>query len=104
MSHKKISLPLTGLLQALGIAVYTGLVAAFMWNMEKTTFQPNGVIGVMMMLFLLVFSAAICGLLFFGRSIYLAFDKQTKEAAVLLGYTFLFSIIIFTIILLTVAL
>ncbi len=99
MFKKKMSLPLVGLLQSLGILVYVLLVAAFMWNMERINYDPIGLLGAALMLFLLVFSAAICGLTVFGYPVYLVLDKKVKEAMMVLGYTFLFSLIFLSLLL-----
>ncbi len=101
-NKSKMPLPFIGLLQAIAVMVYVLLVAAFMWNMDKIDFEVSGVLGAALMLFLLVLSAAICGPLVFGYPLYLVLDKKVKEALVILGYTFIYSLIIITIFLTTI--
>lgn len=89
-----------GLVQALGVGVYCGLVSGFMWLMEEMSIKPPRILTATLMLILLVFSVAISGLLVFGYPVYLALNNQIKKALVILGYTFLYSIAIILIILL----
>jgi len=85
-------------------AGYVALVAMFFFYgqslpfpKEDTVFQP------MLMLSLLVFSAALVGSLIFGRPILWYLDNKKREAVLLLAYTLasffviicLFSILIF---------
>lgn len=95
---KKIHPALVGLLQALGVTVYCGLVSVFFWGMEKIFAEPPGVIAWILMLLLLVFSAAVTGLLVFGYPVYLTLNKKVKEALAVLGYTFLSCLVIILII------
>ena len=85
---------LIGLLQAVGVLIYCGLIAVFFFSMSKTTSQPE-FIGFFLILALFVFSAAITGSLVFGYPVYLALVKnRIKEALTILAYTFLYSLII----------
>jgi hypothetical protein len=83
-----------GLLQALGVAIYCGLVAAFMFNIQQIIPGRPGIAGVFLMLSLLVFSAAITGSLIFAYPIYLAVIKnKLQEAFTVLAFTLVFSLI-----------
>lgn len=95
---KKLSTPLIGFLQALGVAIYCGLVATFFWYMEKIDIPEPNFFGVALMLLLLVVSAAITGLLVFGYPVYLTMHGKVKQALPILGYTFLYAILFFIII------
>ncbi|HBK33839.1 TPA: hypothetical protein DEP34_02950 [Candidatus Uhrbacteria bacterium] len=87
---KKLSFPLTGFLQALGVVGYIALVGSFIHLLESTNVSqtPPAFIGIMLMLLLLVFSAGITGTLVFGYPVYLALQKQWKEAVLVTAYTF----------------
>ena len=89
MKFKNLPLPIIALSQVFLAATYIFLVANFMGWVEKGNLGPS-FLGIVLMLCLLVLSASICGFLIFGYAIYLLLDKQTKEALILLGYTFLF--------------
>jgi len=87
--------PITiGLLQALSVSLYCGLVALFFSFMTKTAPRP-GFFGFFVMLVIFVFSAAITGSLVFGYPAYLVLAKnKIKEASTILAYTLGFSLII----------
>lgn len=102
MKLKKMSPSVIGLSQSLGVAIYTILISLFFRLMGKIADAPDGVVGIALMLFLLVFSVAIVGLLVFGYPAYLAINKKVKEALAVLSYTLGFAILIFIIILLFV--
>ena len=89
MKFKKLPLPLIAFLQAILMALYCFGVVNFINWVDKTNFGEN-LYGPLVMLCLLVFSAALCGFLFFGYAIYLLLEKETKQALILLAYTFLF--------------
>lgn len=91
-----------GLLQAIGVVIYCGLVSALFWFMEEISIKPPRILTATFMLFLLVFSAAITGLLVFGYPVYLGLNKEIKRALLILGYTFLYSVAIILIILLLI--
>ena len=64
--------------------------------------QPDQSLAIIMMLLLLVLSAAITGFLFFGYAAYLALHQQMRKAIQLVIYTTLYSlgiIIVFMVIL-----
>lgn len=89
---------LIGLFQALGIAVYCGLIAGFFQIADKFFNDKPGMIAPLLMLTLLVFSAAMCGLIVFGYPIYLAMNQDVKRALKVLFYTLLFVLIIILVI------
>ncbi len=91
-----------GLLQALGIMFYTGLIAGLFRFIERVTTRPPGYMGIVFLLFLLVFSAAITGLIVFGYPAVLTINKRVKEALNVLAYTLMYSLVILVIILLLV--
>jgi len=62
--------------------------------MEKIIFEPTKILGITTILFLLVFSAAVTGLLVFGYPALLALNQKIKEALTILAYTFLYSLLI----------
>lgn len=84
-----------GLLQALGISIYCGLVASFFFIMSHTIPEPPGFFGFFLMLSLFVFSAAVTGSLVFGYPVYLALVKnKIKEAFTILAYTLIFILVL----------
>ena len=100
---KKLNPSKIGFLQALGVAIYCALVVAVMNYFGKIFFAPPGFLGSLLILMLLVFSAAITGSIVFGYAAYLAFHKRVKEALVILCFTALYSlaIIIFVLVLIS---
>jgi len=99
MKFKKCSPNLIGLLQSLGVIIYCTLLGGFFWTMGKINPGMPGISGIVLMLFLLVFSAGITGLLVFGYPAYLAINNKIKEALTILTYTFLYSLLIILIVL-----
>lgn len=89
MKFKKLPLPLIAFAQAFLITLYCFIVVNFINWVDKTNFGEN-LYGPLVMLALLVFSAALCGFLFFAYAIYLLLEKEIKPALRLLAYTFLF--------------
>ncbi|MCD4760745.1 hypothetical protein K8R42_02490 [bacterium] len=102
MKLEKMSAALVGFLQVIGVAIYCSLVALFFWSMGNNVGQSPEFLGIALMLFLLVFSATFCGLLVFAYPAYLIINKQTKKALKILGFTLLYAILIFVIILLII--
>lgn len=100
---KKLNPSTIGLLQALGVLVYTTLVSGFFQLVGKISVQPSIFVTSIMMLAFLVFSVAVCGLIVFGYSAYLALNQKIKEALTVLGFTLLYSlgIIIIIVVLIT---
>jgi len=83
-----------GLLQALGITIYCGLISIFFNFMTKTTAKPE-IFGFFLILNLLVFSAAVTGSIVFGFPAYLAVVKnKIKEALTILAFTALYALAI----------
>lgn len=101
---KNLSESKIGLLQALGAAVYCFLIANVFKLMENVMSKSPDLIGVSFILFLLVFSVAVVGSLIFGYAIYLLFQKETKNALNVLGYTLLYGLAIIIIVLFFVTL
>lgn len=104
MKIDKMSVALVGFIQAIGVAIYCSLISLFLWTMGHNIENAPEIASGAVMLMLLVFSAAICGTLVFGYPVYLTFDKNIKKALQVLGYTFLYLLIIFILILLVMIL
>jgi len=94
MKIKKLSANSAGLLQALLTAGYCALIACFIWNIDQSGTQPMMLLGIMVWLLTLVFSAAISGALVFGYPIYLLIHHDTKRALSVLGFTMLYSLLL----------
>ncbi|MFH1405477.1 MAG: hypothetical protein ABIH21_05310 [Patescibacteria group bacterium] len=82
-----------GLLQAAGVIFYILLISLFMSGLENIGSATPEILAIILVLTLLVLSAAVCGSLVFGYPILLAFNKKIKEAVKVLASTFLFMII-----------
>ncbi len=94
-----------GLVQAVGIVAYCALISGFFWLMEEISVKPPQILASTLILLLLVFSAAVCGLIVFGYPAYLALNKKDfRKPVLILGYTFIFSLAIIGIILLFIML
>ncbi len=91
-----------GLMQSLGLAIYCAIIASLLWFLDTMSVEPPGFSGIIFFLFLLVFSAAVCGLLFFGYAINLALNKRMKDAVAVVGYTIGFCMILLAIVLVLV--
>lgn len=72
---------------AIGVFAYVMLVVLVMTNGEKIFGQMENYWGPVTFLLLFVFSALVCGLLVFGRPIYLWFDNAKKEAVKMILFT-----------------
>ena len=83
----KLSLKTVGILQALGIAAYCGLIALLFIALDEFMQQPPQYFIMIFMLILLVFSAAVTGMLYFGYAGYLALRQKIKDALILVGIT-----------------
>jgi len=94
---------LVGLLQALGVAIYSALIGGFFYFMEVVSAKP-GFLGIVLMLIIFVFSAAITGSIVFGYSAYLALNGKIKAALEILAYTLLYCLGIILIITIVVIL
>ncbi|MBU1202772.1 hypothetical protein KKH39_01885 [Patescibacteria group bacterium] len=98
--NKKTSPAFLGLLQALGVVIYCLIIGFFFSFMAKYgNKEADNILTTALMLTILVFSAAVTGLIVFGRPVYLVMQKKVKEAMNLLGYTFLFLFFIIIIVL-----
>lgn len=71
-------------INAVGVFFYVVLVALLMTNSEKIFGQMNTFFGPAAILLLFVFSALVCGLLVFGRPVYLFLNNFKKEAVKML--------------------
>ncbi|OIO45666.1 MAG: hypothetical protein AUJ28_03825 [Parcubacteria group bacterium CG1_02_37_51] len=87
------------LMQSLGLAIYCAIVASLIWFLDTMNVEPPGFSGIVFFLFLLVFSAAVCGLLFFGYAANLALNKRMTDAVAVVGYTIGFCMILLAIVL-----
>lgn len=95
---EKQSASTIGLLQAIGVTLYCGLIATFFSIMTKAASKP-GFFGFFLILILFVFSAAITGTLVFGFPGYLAVIKnKIKEAMSILAFTLLYTLAIILIV------
>lgn len=87
---KKLSPSLIGFLQALGVAVYCTLIGGFFQLGNKIFPKQSDFLTSILILILLVFSAAITGMIVFGYSAYLALNQKIKEALDVFFYTLLY--------------
>ncbi|MBU1036690.1 hypothetical protein KKF32_01475 [Patescibacteria group bacterium] len=62
--------------------IYCVLVALFMLSMENIADKPGGILTIVAMLLLLVFSAALSGFLIFGYPLYLVTQKEYRLAII----------------------
>lgn len=85
-----------GLIQAIGVTVYCGLVGFVMNNGERIFGQMKSPIGPIAFLTMFAVSVLICGLLVFKKPYELFFDGKKKEAINVVVYTAvsLFSILL----------
>jgi len=86
----KLNLSLIGFFQALGVVIYCGLVVSFLQSSNKFFGTPPGFLGSVLILVLLVFSAAVSGSIVFGYPAYLALNQRIREAVTLIVYTLLY--------------
>jgi hypothetical protein len=82
------------ILNALGVIIYILLVATIIANGETLFGKMGGIIGTSAFLSLFVISAAVMGLLIFGRPVIWYLDGAKKEAVSLALYTLGFLILI----------
>jgi uncharacterized membrane protein YbhN (UPF0104 family) len=102
---KKLNPSLIGLLQALGVILYCALISGVLQIMGKTFVQPAIFFSSVVILTLLVFSAAVTGSIVFGYPAYLVLNKKIKEALSVLAFTLLYCLgIVILILILIVAL
>ncbi|MFH1429960.1 MAG: hypothetical protein ABIG71_00375 [Candidatus Uhrbacteria bacterium] len=76
-----------GLLQAIGVVVYTVGFGLLMKSLGSFANEPDQIVGVAFMLTLLVFSAAVSGALVFGYGAYLISQHRTHDAITVIGAT-----------------
>lgn len=74
-------------LHAVGVVIYTSLVAVFMQNGEVIFGSAKTLLVPVVILLLFVLSAAVAGALVLGRPIMLYFDGQKKEAVKMFIWT-----------------
>jgi len=90
-----------GILSALAVSAYVAMVVLIMNNAQRFIGVANGYLGGLAILMLFVVSAAIVGLLVFGRPIYLYFENHKKEALIQMFSTIVGLIVILLVILST---
>jgi len=75
------------------VVIYCALVVAIINLFGQIFFAPPGFFGSVLILVLLVFSAAVSGSIVFGYPAYLFLkNKQAKEALSILGFTLLYAV------------
>lgn len=89
---KKFPLWQVGMLQAIGTTLYILLISTVLMLLERAVAKPPQILGMILVLSLLVFSAAVTGLIFFGYAAHLALQKKIKDALKVLAYTLLSSL------------
>ncbi|MFZ5364460.1 MAG: hypothetical protein ACOZAG_03185 [Patescibacteria group bacterium] len=85
MKNQKILL--WSMINAIGVFAYVILVVWVITNGDKIFGQMQNFWGPVSFLLLFIFSALVCGILVFGRPIYLWFDNAKKEAIKMLLFT-----------------
>lgn len=100
---KKLHPTVIALLQTLAIIFYTALISGFFFLMNRANYQIHEFWTVIIVLLVLVFSAAICGLIVFGYPIYFVINAKIKKALSVLGYNFLFLFIAIVISIIVIA-
>jgi len=86
-------------IDAIGTAVYVVLVASFMFLMQESMPREiNSAIISIAMLLLFVFSAALTGIMVFGKPIIWYLNGKKKEAISLISWTLLILFIIILIV------
>ncbi len=85
MKNQKILL--WSMIDAVGVFAYVMLVVWVITNGDKIFGQMQNFWGPVSFLLLFIFSALVCGILVFGRPIYLWFDNAKKEAIKMLLFT-----------------
>ncbi|MBU1177319.1 hypothetical protein KKH96_02635, partial [Patescibacteria group bacterium] len=90
MKINKLKPCLISFLQALGVVVYCFLIGSFLQLGERFFPQPPVFLLPVLILTLLVFSAAVTGMIVFGYPAYLALNNRIKEALIIFLYTLLY--------------
>lgn len=93
MKNKNLDISFLALLQALGVAIYCALAAWFMWWSTAAAKTANMMDAWMVLLFF-VLSVGVTATMVFGYPVTLALDKKYKDAGLLLGYTFIYLVVI----------
>lgn len=97
----KDNLSLVGFLQAAGVVIYCELIACGLWCGNKFLPTLSGPLGSILILVLLVFSAAVTGSIVFGYAAYLALNNKIKNALHLLFYTLFYCLTLIVILVIT---
>lgn len=93
-----------GMVDSVGVFVYTLMVGWLMINGNSIFGEDLGVVGPALFLMLFVFSALVTGLLVFGRPVWLYLEHQKKAAVKLLLITVLFMFLMIMLMLIVFAL
>jgi len=97
-NKEKIRLELWGLIDSLGVAIYVFIVSRLISSGQELFGKMEKFWGPFVFLLLFVLSAAVVGLLVFGRVAYFYLEGYKKESISLLFYTvgwlFLFTSVI----------
>ncbi len=92
-----------GLLNALAAAAYVGLVALLISNANHVFGPGGGVLVVSAFLLVFVISAAVMGIVIFGRPILWYFNGKKREAINLVAATITFLVVIVAIVFIILA-
>jgi len=95
---------LTGLLHAIGVAIYVAIVAMFMQSAPRLFGHGHTLMGPIAFLLLFVISAAITGTLVLGRPILAYLDGRKSDAIALFLATLAWLVLILVATFLTLAL
>lgn len=75
-----------GLLQAVGVTAYCGVIAALMWNGNRMFGKEDNFMAPLLALLLLSTSALVCALMALGYPVYLIWQKkETVKALKVVG-------------------
>ena len=74
-------------IDAFGTVIYIILIVSFMYSLQSIAPKEDIILVPIAMLLLFVFSAALTGVLVFGKPILWYIDGKKKEAISLMGYT-----------------
>ena len=77
----------SGAINALGATIYIVIISSFLFYANHLFGPTDNVLMPITMLLLLVLSAALMGLLIFGRPVIMYLNGSKKEAVHLLAYT-----------------
>ncbi len=88
MKIQKLSLPMIGFLQAMGLTVYCSLVSILFWQGNRLFGRVPNYLGPFLFLVIFTTSALVSALITLSYPFLLFWEKkQTKEALKLVGYT-----------------